>query len=92
MWKLQNRGWYQSGTELESLQLDIFHALWEAYNDEDCRPRPAVPQSNRERDHELRTQALQGFQIDTKVSPYLACADGVSISAVGRVYDFQTPY
>lgn len=71
-WKWQCRGRHQRGTESEwlpeeelrdsfiSLQLDVFHALREMYKDKDRRPRPAASLLKGERDHELRTQALNG--------------------------------
>ena len=103
-WEWQYRGLYQSGTESEwlpeeevrdsftPLQLDVFHALWEAYKGSDCRPRPPEPPPKGERDQALRTRALQDFPAGTLVRRSFVGSDGVSQMAVGRVYDFQPPY
>ena len=74
------------------LQLNVFHALWEAYKGGDRRPRPPELRSKGERDQGLRKTALQGFPTGTQVSRSFAGFDGVRRVAVGRVYDSQTPY
>ena len=100
----QYRGLYQGGTESEwlpeeevrdsftRLRLDVFHALWETYKEGDCRSWPPEPRSKGDRDQGLRTKVLQAFPTSTKARRSFARSDGVHRVAVGRGYDFQTPY
>ena len=65
-WEWQYRGLHQGGAESEwrlegevrdsfsSLQLDVFHTLWEVYKRGGCHPRPPEPRSTGERDQGLR--------------------------------------
>lgn len=69
-----------------------FRALWETYQGQDRRPRPASLPSNGERNYELQTRALQGFPIGTRDGRPLAGANRVGQAVVGRVHGFQTPY
>ena len=103
-WKWQYKGRYQNGTGSEwlqeeevrdrftPLQLDVFHALWDTYEGQDCRLRPESAPSKGERDTELRARALGDFPAGTQVGRPFEGADGVSRIAVGQVYDFQAPY
>lgn len=74
------------------LQLDVFHLLWETYQNRDCRPRLEPAPSKGGRDNELRTRALQDAPVDTQVGRPPEGADGVSRLVVGQVYDVQVPY
>ena len=103
-WEWQYRGRYQSGVEAEwlpegevrdsftPLQLDVFHALWEAYKRKDCHPRPSEPLAKEERDQGVRMRALQDFPTGTQIRRSFAGSDEVSRASVGRIYDFREPY
>ena len=103
-WGWQYKGRYQIRTESEwlkeeeirdsftPLQLDVFHALWETYKGQGCRPRPESALSKGERDTELCARALQDFPAGTQVRRPFEGADGVRRKAVGRVYTSQVPY
>lgn len=104
VWCWEYRGRYQDGRESEwineeeaynsftSLQLDVFHALWEEYHDDTCRPRPPEYPSKEDRDAASREQAVKDFPVGTKVRQSFTDGGGQVSEQTGVVYDFREPY
>ena len=103
-WKWELRGRFQDGTESEwidekeakdsftPLQLDVFHALWEAYHDTSVRPRPAESLRKDDRDAIRREEALRKYPIGTYVRRGFADATGKIVESDGVIFDFREPY
>ena len=104
VWRWEYRGRFQGGSESEwvdeeeasnsftSLQLDVFHALWEAYHGSHCQPRPPTAPSKSERDALSRELALMRHPVGTKVRRGFADGTGYIKEDTGVVYDFCVPY
>ena len=50
-----------------SLQLDVFHALWEAYHGPSVRSKPEEGPDKEERDAVRREEALRKYPVGTHV-------------------------
>ena len=71
------------------LQLDVFHALWEAYHGPDRRSRPAVGSGKEERDALRREESLRKHPVGTRVRRAFAGAAGNVVESDGVIFDFQ---
>ena len=103
-WSWEYKGRFQDGSESEwidarevkdsftPLQLDVFHALWEAYHGPDRRPRPAVGPSKEERDALRREESLRKYPVGTRVRRAFADAAGNVVESDGVIFDFQDLY
>ena len=103
-WSWEYKGRFQDGSESEwvdenevknsftSLQLDIFHALWEVYHEPSRRPRPTQGPSKEDRDALRREEALRKYPVGTQVRRGFADAAGKVKESEGVVFDFQNRY
>ena len=73
-----------------SLQLDVFHALWEDYYGPGAAPRPPEKPPRGEREVATREAALLEFPLGMDVCRELRDKDG-NISAGGRSATSTTP-
>ena len=103
-WAWEYRGKYQDGTtsswltedavrdSFSSLQLDVFHALWEDYHRPGAAPRPPGTPTRGEREVATREAALQEFPLATEVCRELKDKDCNIILNRGKICDFYDPY
>lgn len=82
----------EAGDSFSPLQLDVFHALYEAHHGADAAPRPAGPPTRGEREVASREPALQLFPIGTPVGPEFADSDGRLKVFRAAVFDYCDPY
>ena len=103
-WAWEYQGKYQDGTSsgwlteeqvrdsFSSLQIDVFHALWEDYFGPDVAPRPAGSPSRGEREVATAEEALREFPVGTEIGRELFDEAGQTVLRRGRVCDFSDPY
>lgn len=103
-WAWEYQGRYHDGvlspwiTEDETrdsfspLQLDVFHALWEAYHGPDKARRPPGIPTRGEREVASREDALRQYPLGTKVGREFADSEGNLKIFYGTVYDFCDPH
>ena len=77
---------------VSSLQLDIFHALWEVYHEPSQRPHTEQGPSKEDRDALRREEALRKYPVGTQVRRGFADAAGRVTESEGVVFDFQNRY
>ena len=104
VWNWEYRGRYQDGSASDwideeealnsftALQLDVFHALWEAYHATSFRPRPPEAPDKSERDALARESALKRHPIGAKVRRGFADGVGRVKEDTGVIYDFSAPH
>ena len=103
-WVWEYRGRNQDGAESNwlkeeevqesctSLQLNVFHALWERCHGADHRARPPGVPTRGERETVSREEALKACPIRTKVRREFADIRGRRRGFVGEMYDISDPY
>lgn len=103
-WAWEYRGRYQDGTlspwltedevrdSFSSLQLDVFHAMWETYQNPDKAARPPGPPTRGEREVASREDALLQYPVGTVVGREFADGEGNTKVFRGKVKDFADPY
>lgn len=103
-WSWEYRSRFQDGTEsgwvdekevkdsFTSLQLDVFHALWEAYHGPSLKRRPEEGPSKEDRDTLRREEALRKYPVGTHVRRAFADPAGRIVESDGVIYDFHDRY